>query len=274
MRIVAADDDPITLRMIDRILTAAGHAVETVPDGAAAMELLQSRPIDLLLTDWMMPGVDGPRLIRWLRGAELSHYVYIILLTVRDADDDVADALELGADDYITKPFGERELVARVALGKRQRALQDGAAGDAEGGAAPGTADPAAAEIVPPDGPAIDRSALDQLRELGSGGESDFPQQVLELFHNEAPMMLRAAGTAAADGDARALRLSAHSLKASGQGIGATRLAALAKALEEIGRAGDVRGAGALLAEAEREYERVASAIADLRRAPPGARAG
>ncbi len=119
MRILIADDDAFMRRILEASLTQAGHEVLTVADGQAAWEVLEHDSVRLVITDWIMPGMDGPALIRRIRGAELPYYVYVILLTARDSKDDVVQGLEAGADDYLTKPFNPNELRARIAIGQR-----------------------------------------------------------------------------------------------------------------------------------------------------------
>ena len=265
MHILAADDDPVTLRLVHHALTAAGYEVDMVTDGEDAWERLQHSPPAVLLTDWMMPRMDGPALIRKVRSAAFPHYVYIILLTARSSGEDAADGLELGADDFITKPFTPRELVARVALAERFTLLRDRAPWSDRQAHDAGRADiPAAAVIAPPDGPPLDESVIEQLRELDQEGAGGFLEQIVALFVNETPRMLDDVDTAARGGDATTLRLAAHSLKASSQGVGASRLAALAKELEEIGRAGATAGAAARVDAIRQEYRRVESALRGL----------
>jgi two-component system chemotaxis response regulator CheY len=123
MKILIIDDDPALRRILQAQLIRAGHDVVEAADGQAAWDILQTDPIRLVITDWMMPVMDGPQLVRRIReaiGAEpFPNYVYIILLTAKVGKNDVVIGLESGADDYLTKPFDPRELRARVAIGER-----------------------------------------------------------------------------------------------------------------------------------------------------------
>jgi two-component system cell cycle response regulator len=119
MRLLVADDDPVLRRILRAALTRAGHDVQEATDGRAAWGMLQAEPARLLITDWMMPEMDGPELIRHVRAAAFPGYTYIILLTARGGKKDIVSGLEAGADDYLSKPFNPDELRARVAIGER-----------------------------------------------------------------------------------------------------------------------------------------------------------
>lgn len=119
--VLVVEDDPDLQRLVADRLTAEGYAVEvaaTGPDGVAAAE--RSAP-DLVVLDVMLPGFDGFEVCRRLR---VSHpRIYIVMLTARDGEVDRVVGLEVGADDYVTKPFSLSELVARVRAGLRRLRL-------------------------------------------------------------------------------------------------------------------------------------------------------
>lgn len=122
---LVAEDDPIFRRLLESRLQSWGYQVITAEDGTQAWELLQ-RPntADLLILDWMMPGVDGIELCRRIRAIQQDRYRYILLVSGKDDKQDVVSGLEAGADDYLTKPFDIRELRARVRVGTRILTLQ------------------------------------------------------------------------------------------------------------------------------------------------------
>src|SRR5579872_7428218 len=109
--IVAADDDPQLLRLVQRNLELEGYDVIAVSDGAQALEQVEKRAPDLVLLDVMMPKLDGFRVLERVRAFSS---VPIIILTARGQDQDKIRGLDLGADDYLTKPFSIEELLARV----------------------------------------------------------------------------------------------------------------------------------------------------------------
>jgi diguanylate cyclase (GGDEF)-like protein len=120
MRALVVDDDPNLRRIIGIYLSHAGYEVIEAVNGQAAWDYWQTDPIRLIVTDWMMPVMDGEELVRRLRAASTSAgYCYIIMLTARTGKGDVVVGLEAGADDYLTKPFDSRELRSRVAIGQR-----------------------------------------------------------------------------------------------------------------------------------------------------------
>ncbi len=119
MKILLAEDDRISQRVARRALEGAGHEVEVVEDGEQAWQSLLADPDRLLVTDWMMPNMDGIELIRRVRAGTFSSYVYAIIVTALDDSANAVRGLGVGADDYLGKPYDGRELVARVGVGAR-----------------------------------------------------------------------------------------------------------------------------------------------------------
>jgi diguanylate cyclase (GGDEF)-like protein len=125
MRILVAEDDSITRRLLQAHLTQSGHEVVVCADGGQAWQVLnEDDPPNLVVLDWMMPGMDGLTICRELRKREVQGYTYIILLTGKTGTKDVIEGLEAGADDYIMKPFDAHELKVRVRAGSRIIQLQ------------------------------------------------------------------------------------------------------------------------------------------------------
>lgn len=128
-RILIAEDDAKQSRLIRIYLEREGHTVQVVADGRAALEKARTSRPDLIVLDVMLPYVDGLDVCRILR-AEASD-VPILLLTARSTEEDMLLGLDLGADDYLTKPYSPRELTARVRALLRRSARVAAAAGDA-----------------------------------------------------------------------------------------------------------------------------------------------
>ncbi|WP_328498984.1 response regulator transcription factor [Streptomyces sp. NBC_00414] len=110
--IVVAEDDAKQAELVRRYLEHEGHAVTVVEDGRTALETVRHLEPDLVVLDVMMPGADGLDVVRVLRAERRE--VPVLMLTARSAEDDLLLGLDLGADDYMTKPFSPRELTARV----------------------------------------------------------------------------------------------------------------------------------------------------------------
>jgi diguanylate cyclase (GGDEF)-like protein len=117
--VLVAEDNPVSRKLLEKALQKAGYEVVAVEDGRAALDYLKKRFCPIVLTDWMMPEMDGPDLCRAIRKSEFQGYVFVILLTAKDSKNDIIEGLEAGADDYLTKPFNPAELMARLNTGKR-----------------------------------------------------------------------------------------------------------------------------------------------------------
>jgi two-component system KDP operon response regulator KdpE len=124
--VLVVDDEPPLRRVLQTSLTARGFTVEEAGSAERALELVGQRPFDLILLDMNMPGMGGIEACRRLRG--LLPRVGIVMVTVRDAEEDMVQALNAGADDYITKPFRFGELVARVRAVLRRAVPEDAVA--------------------------------------------------------------------------------------------------------------------------------------------------
>jgi len=125
MKILIIEDELIFRRMVKKYLLAAGYEIVEAEDGLSAWEVFQKEPFQLVITDWMMPGLDGPALVQKIRTSGQKSYTYIIMLTAMDNKDNIVLGLESGADEYLTKPFNSRELIARVASGMRILRLEE-----------------------------------------------------------------------------------------------------------------------------------------------------
>ena len=127
--ILVVEDEPAIQELIAYNLAQAGHAVLRASSAEQARALVRAALPDFILLDWMLPGIPGIELARWLKADKRTREVPLIMLTARVEEQDKLTGLETGADDYITKPFSPRELNARIKAVLRRRAPQ--AAGDA-----------------------------------------------------------------------------------------------------------------------------------------------
>jgi len=125
LSVLVADDEPVSRTVVAAMLRKGGYDVRLATDGDLAWAALQQADApNIAVLDWMMPGLDGPEICRRLRTLEAPTPTYVILLTSRDASVDIVTGLRAGADDYVTKPANEDELLARVNVGARVVQLQ------------------------------------------------------------------------------------------------------------------------------------------------------
>ena len=124
MNILIVDDNAIALELLRNALQQAGHTVRATRGGREAFDLIRGEEFSLVISDWEMPGMSGVELCRAVRQENLSRYVYFILLTGHDTQQDKIEGLDAGADDFMTKPFDAAELCARVRSAERMLSLE------------------------------------------------------------------------------------------------------------------------------------------------------
>jgi DNA-binding response OmpR family regulator len=156
--VLVVDDEPIVREVVVRYLTREGHRTLEAADGIAARDVIEDADLDLVVLDLMLPGTDGLELCRWIRGrSELP----VIMLTARGEEADRIVGLELGADDYVTKPFSAREVAARIRAVLRR------------------------VEDAPGDAPAAGRLSVGELVLDPAGRTASFAGEPLELSRKE-----------------------------------------------------------------------------------------
>jgi two-component system cell cycle response regulator len=125
-RILIAEDDPVSRRVLQTFLVRWGYEVIVAEDGNQALAILERQDFPrLAVLDWMMPGLEGTQVCERIRKQPNRAYVYILLLTARSQKEDILKGLESGADDYLSKPFDAKELRARLHVGQRILSLQN-----------------------------------------------------------------------------------------------------------------------------------------------------
>jgi len=122
-KILVVEDDPAVRDVVEHALSREGMETATVENGEEALERLRGEPFDLVVLDVMLPGIDGISVCRELRADGENGDIPVVMLTARDDEINVVVGLEVGADDYVTKPFSPRELVSRVRAHLRRRSL-------------------------------------------------------------------------------------------------------------------------------------------------------
>jgi diguanylate cyclase (GGDEF)-like protein len=132
LTILAVDDDRSTLLVLEHLLRGLGHTVYTAQDGKTGLARAISLRPQIIISDWIMPGLDGLALCKALRQTEEGQQMYFIVLSALEQDDQLVEAFESGVDDYLTKPFTPRVLAARLRAGLRVIHLQEEARRDSE----------------------------------------------------------------------------------------------------------------------------------------------
>ena len=119
MKILIAEDDAVSRKKLEFILEGMGFEVITAQNGKDAWELWKSEHPRMVITDWMMPEMDGVELCRRIRNSAWSEYTYLIIVTSKNNMDDLVQGMEAGADDFISKPYNKAELSVRIRAGRR-----------------------------------------------------------------------------------------------------------------------------------------------------------
>jgi len=122
--ILLVEDSQTQALKFKLMLESRGYRVTLAKNGLEAMSLLMQHPVSIVISDWVMPEMDGRELCQAIRQHDFENYVYIILLTAKDAKHDIIEGLEAGADDYMVKPVDDAELIARLSTARRIISLE------------------------------------------------------------------------------------------------------------------------------------------------------
>jgi DNA-binding response OmpR family regulator len=133
MNVLLVEDDAVSQRILAAYFTKWGYDFELVADGEAAWQLLEKQDFPIVVTDWLMPRLDGVELIRRIRSSRSRPgYTYVILLTGQSDKEHLVAAMDAGADDFLAKPFDRDELRVRVREGERVVQMERAMAADAD----------------------------------------------------------------------------------------------------------------------------------------------
>jgi CheY-like chemotaxis protein len=124
MKILVVDDDVVCRDYLATLLRRNAYEVVTAENGREALEILSQTDCRMVITDWVMPEVNGPTLCRAIRERDRGDYIFVILLTLRDSHQDLIEGLAAGADEFMTKPFHPLEVQARIRAGERILAVR------------------------------------------------------------------------------------------------------------------------------------------------------
>jgi CheY-like chemotaxis protein len=246
LRILLAEDNAVNQKLALRLLERLGYRADVAGNGLEAIQALERQAYDLVLMDVQMPELDGLEATRQIRqrGSQLEQ-PRIIAMTANAMQGDRELCLAAGMDDYVSKPIRVEELVAALE--------RCGARRDAD-------------ERRTPVAAAVDRTAVEQLTATMGG---PFVAELIDTFVEDGRQLVATLRRALAETDVDAFRRAAHSLKSNGETLGATGLAALARELESLARAGNLHGVGERLEPLGAAYETAARALEELRRDLP-----
>ncbi|MHC5536833.1 response regulator, partial [Singulisphaera rosea] len=244
-RILIAEDNMVNQKLARLMLEQHGHQVVVVNDGAQALERLEAEPFDLVLMDVQMPVMDGFQVTAAIRGREAGtgRHMPVIAITAGSTKGDRERCLNGGFDDYIPKPVHWPTFMDILERHSRQPAESESVS-DTEG---------------------LSRTILDldsALANLNSNRE--ILREITEMFLDDAPGMIQGLAEAIDRGDAKALRLGAHTLKGSVSILGGLAATIVVARLEEIGRTGDLAEAEVALARVRLSLEQIRPALMSL----------
>jgi CheY-like chemotaxis protein len=231
LRILVAEDSMVNQRVALLLLDRLGYRADVAGNGREALEALERQPYDLVFMDVQMPEMDGLEATRRIRERwPEADRPRIVAMTANAMVGDREACLAAGMDDYLSKPIHIEELRKAV---RRCRPRQR--------------------ESVPAE--VFDLAVLERLRDTFGEGGSDVIAELIATFLEESPRLLATAATSLSAGQAEELCRAAHSLKGGAASLGATALAAQARALEAAARNGDLDRAAALMPQVEAAYE-------------------
>jgi signal transduction histidine kinase/CheY-like chemotaxis protein/HPt (histidine-containing phosphotransfer) domain-containing protein len=246
LRVLVAEDNLVNRKLVATLLSRQGWEVEAVPDGRSALDALERRPFDAVLMDIQMPVMDGIEVTRVIREAEekTRDHVPIIAVTAHAMTEDRDRCLQAGMDDYIAKPLRAPDLIRVLEKWARRPRGEDAA-----GRPAPINFDDIHSRL---------------------GIEFDLVLDMLEILLEDAPGHVKRIEEALAGRDTTALAAAAHRLKGAAGNLGAEPLFEAAKAIEAMGRGGDLDGASARFPAMQEEMRRIAQFVKEQRGSPGG----
>ena len=119
MKIMIVDDELVSRKKMDKLIQGLGHETLIATDGKEGWDIWKNKRTRMVITDWIMPRMDGLDLCKKIREAEGSQYTYLIMVTSKNEVPDIVTGMDAGADDFITKPFKKDELAVRIRAGER-----------------------------------------------------------------------------------------------------------------------------------------------------------
>lgn len=263
-RVLVAEDNPVNQEVALGMLRKLGFQVDLVADGRQAVEAVLASPYDLIFMDCQMPELDGYKATAEIRSFEqesgMEKPVPIIALTANALQGDRDKCMAAGMDDYLSKPFNRDQIVEVLD----RWLLKNGSMIDSTllpaqltAGQPPSAAEGSVSEKSP-----IDQKSLDNIRSLQIDGAPDILSQIIQLYLNDTPKLLKKIEEGIASGDATAVQKAAHNLKSSSVNLGALQLSILCKGMETCGRETALEQAPQLLDQIKAQFIRVETVLA------------
>jgi signal transduction histidine kinase/DNA-binding response OmpR family regulator/HPt (histidine-containing phosphotransfer) domain-containing protein len=266
-RVLLVEDSPVNQAVAEGMLTLMGCQVQTATDGREALSAVEKGNFDLVLMDCMMPALDGFEATVEIRRREREDpsrsRTTVVALTASAMSGDREKCLAAGMDDYLSKPFREDDLRRVLA-----RWLPAQTSGDEEAKMLRDADVQKSGEDTPSPGedesspPAVDPSALEALRALQTPGAPDIRERVIGLYLEQTPQQLEELRAALARGDTGTVARAAHTVKSSSANVGAVRLSALCRDLENAVGEEDATGVDPRVEEIAEEYAQVERELA------------
>ena len=248
-RLLVAEDNQVNQRVAMRMLEKLGYRVDVVANGLEAIEAVSRVPYAAVLMDVQMPEMDGYSATGEIRRRQGDwRRIPIIAMTANAMQGDREKAMDAGMDDYVSKPIKPRDLEATLRrwISATEAGVPEAAEVSLEGSQ---EADP------------LDRSVLEGLRELQQEGEPDILNELIEMFQADVPLQITFLRKAVEAADVPSAERIVHTLRGSCANMGAARMEALCKRLEEMARSGDLAATPPLISRLEVEFGRVRVAL-------------
>jgi CheY-like chemotaxis protein/HPt (histidine-containing phosphotransfer) domain-containing protein len=242
LRVLIAEDNAVNQKVALQQLRKLGYTADVVASGLEAVESLERIPYDVVLMDCQMPEMDGYEATRWIRQRELENRLprlKIVAMTANAMQGDREKCLAAGMDDFVTKPVRMEELEAMLER------IQ------------PSPPAPPPRPESPREHPAVNTDTLNRLRDLRVPGQADPVAEIIDLFLQQTPDLLRLLGEAFEEKDLASVETTAHTLKGSCANLGAEQMAAWCRDLESMARQGTIAPAGKLPVQLEHEFATV-----------------
>lgn len=264
LRILLAEDNLSNRKIGLLLLQRMGYRADVAGNGLEVADALHRQLYDVVLMDVQMPEMDGLEATRRIcREWPPTRRPWIIAVTASAVQGDREMCLEAGMDDYISKPIRVEELAQALEKCQPRSSVTPAEIESHEG-------TPSEMELAPPNPNSppmtiIDSKVIQELQITAGESAATFLTDLIDCYFGESPKQLQAIKAAVAQGDANALRQTAHTLISSSASLGATTLASLCRELEVMGSTGTVKGASAKVPQLQAEYERVKAVLEVIR---------